>query len=95
MAGKVWWEENEAARHVVLTVRKQGVENEVFCSITSSDSVQHSSPLESTTYTLRVSSPSVGKLFWKPSQTCQETYLYGYSKSSQVGNGDQPSKHPR
>lgn len=49
MAGKVWWEENEAARHV-LTVRKQGVENEVFCSITSSDSVQHC-PLESTTHT--------------------------------------------
>lgn len=51
MAGKAWWEENEAAGHVVLTVRKQGVENEVFCSITSSDSVQHCSPLESTTYT--------------------------------------------
>lgn len=24
-----------------------------------------------------VSSPSVGKVFFKPSQTCQETYLYG------------------
>lgn len=46
-------------------------------------------------HTLSVSSPSVGKLFWKPSQTCQETYLYGDSKSSQVGNGDQPSKHSR
>lgn len=27
--------------------------------------------------TLRVSSPFVGKVFCKPSQTCQETYLYG------------------